>query len=186
MNKTRQQVQAALDRQTRQGPIFGPSAPNRPMAHPGTQAFNAARNPQASGTQSTPSRPSEPPKAPTGKQCTIFIPVKTSTPGNNRKHWAVSGREARAQREATRLMLGAAMAGGMLPPFPVRVIFMRVSNRKLDRHNLPGALKHVIDGVADVYRVDDGDDGWVFEFDQRKPTAKDRCLYGVGIEIREV
>jgi hypothetical protein len=67
------------------------------------------------------------------------------------------------------------------PPFPVKVTFTRCSPRSLDKHNLPGALKHVIDGVADAYGVDDGDDRWQFVFTQRKQS-----MYGVEITIEAV
>jgi len=104
----------------------------------------------------------------------VFVPVRTSTPGNAREHWRVAGKKAKMQRQAAKWTL----QGRKLPPFPVRVKLIRCSSGKLDRHNLPGALKHVIDGVADAYGVDDGDPRWVFEFDQEKSK-----LVGVRVEI---
>jgi hypothetical protein len=44
-----------------------------------------------------------------------------------------------------------------------------------------GAMKHVIDGIADAYGVDDGDDRWEFEFKQRKTKN-----HGVEIEIEAI
>ena len=51
----------------------------------------------------------------------------------------------------------------------------------MDRHNLPGALKHIIDGIADAYGVDDGDERWEFVFGQRKYH-----IHGIEIEIEAI
>ena len=106
---------------------------------------------------------------------TVFLPgVKTTTPGNSRRHWRVEWREGKKARELARLALNP----GLLPPFPVKVTITRHSPGKCDKHNLPGALKHCIDGIADAYGIDDGDDGWDFHFDQVK------CKRGQGgVEI---
>ena len=67
------------------------------------------------------------------------------------------------------------------PPFPVKVTLTRCSPRKLDKWNMGGAMKHIIDGIADAYGVDDGDDRWEFEFKQRKAKT-----HGVEIEIEAI
>jgi hypothetical protein len=109
---------------------------------------------------------------------TVFIPVITTTPGNTRKHWRVEAKEAKAQRTAARHMVAVIKDK---PPFPVRVTFTRCSPRSLDRQNMGGAMKHLIDGVADAYGVDDRDERWQFVFIQRKQS-----LCGVEITIEAV
>jgi len=93
----------------------------------------------------------------------IVLSLHTTTPGNRRQHWAVEAKRAKTERTMARLSAKAAN----LPPFPVRVSLCRVGPRRADRHNLPGMLKHVIDGIADAYGVDDGDERWEFVFSQR-------------------
>ena len=105
----------------------------------------------------------------------LFIPIRTRTPGNSRRHWRKDWTEAKEQRQAARLMV---QAWKDRPPFPVKVMLTRCSPRVMDRHNVPGAMKHIIDGIADAYGVDDGDPRWEFVFHQRKQS-----LYGVEILI---
>lgn len=101
---------------------------------------------------------------------TYEIPVRTSTPGNNRTHWRVAGRIAKEQRRLAG-MVTRGQAG--LPPHPCTVTLTRISAGKCDRHNLLGAMKHVIDGIADAYGIDDGHDGWTFLANQEKgPRGK--------------
>jgi len=107
---------------------------------------------------------------------TVWMPgVKTTTPGNSNAHWRIKWLETKRAREAARL----ALFGRKLPPFPVKVTLIRHSSGKCDKHNLPGAMKAVIDGIADAYGIDDGADGWEFSFDQVK------CKRGMfGVEVR--
>ena len=89
--------------------------------------------------------------------------LHTRTPGNSRRHWRKDAREAKTQRTAVknRLMFSA------LPPFPVEVTLTRCGPRRLDQQNMPGAMKHVIDGIADAYGINDGDPRWKFCYEQR-------------------
>lgn len=89
---------------------------------------------------------------------------RTRTPGNSRRHWRKDAREAKEQRTAVANRLRYVPEG--LPPFPVEVRLVRISARRLDQQNMPGAMKHVIDGVADAYGIDDGDPRWRFVYDQ--------------------
>ena len=108
----------------------------------------------------------------------IFLPVHTKTPGNTRRHWSQESKEARAQRDAACLMVKVQKDK---PQFPVRVTLIRCSPRKMDRHNLPGACKHVVDGIADAYGVDDGDERWEYRFEQRQQST-----YGVEIVLESI
>ena len=105
----------------------------------------------------------------------IFLPLHTHTRGNSRAHWRVEAGRTRTERTAACLAVKCAKDR---PPFPVRVHLTRCGPRNLDRHNLPSALKGVIDGIADAYGVDDGDERWQFVFAQRKQS-----LYGVEIVL---
>lgn len=110
----------------------------------------------------------------------IFIAVRTFTPGNEKnRHWAKTGKSARKEREAAKNVMLANRY--TLPAFPVRVKLTRFGPGRMDRHNLPGAMKHVIDGIADFYGVDDGDPRWQFEFDQDRSK-----FYGVRIEVSAI
>ncbi len=61
---------------------------------------------------------------------------------------------------------------------PAVVTVTRYGPRRMDEHNLPGALKHVIDGIADAFHMNDGDDRWKFECKQEIAPH-----YGVRIFI---
>lgn len=109
---------------------------------------------------------------------TIFLSgLKTTTPGNSRRHWRAEWREGKTAREKTKLAL---LSRKPLPAFPVTVTLTRHSVGTCDRHNLPGAMKHVIDGISDAYGIDDGNDGWEFVFRQVKCK---KGMGGVEIEI---
>ena len=107
----------------------------------------------------------------------IFLPMHVTCKNNQRKHWAVKARETKAERSSTYILVKLMKNR---PPFPVKVTLTRCAPRKLDKWNLGSAFKAVIDGVADAYGVDDGDDRWEFVFKQRKQKE---C--GVEIEIEE-
>ena len=108
----------------------------------------------------------------------LFLPVHTKTPGNTRRHWRIESKEARLQRDAACLLVKCCKDK---PPFPVKVTLTRCSPRSLDRQNMGGAMKHVIDGIADAYGVDDGDEKWEFVFCQKRQS-----LYGVEITIEAI
>lgn len=105
---------------------------------------------------------------------TIELPIPTSTPGNNRRPWFVTRAEAERQRKRAREAVNGLRAK---PVFPVIVTITRLSPRKMDRHNLNGAMKHIIDGIADAYGIDDGDPRWEFRCVQEPARA-------IGMRIR--
>lgn len=108
----------------------------------------------------------------------FFFKLKTSTPGNGRRHWRLDWREAKIQRGTVKRELLAMR--DQLPPFPVKVKITRHAPGELDPQNCPGAAKHVIDGIADAYRVNDRDKRWKFSYAQKKTK---RGVYGVEVEI---
>lgn len=92
--------------------------------------------------------------------------IHTKTPGNSRKHWQHEARRAKRERGMvkTRLMLYSA-----LPALPIHCTITRHSMGRIDKWNLGGTFKHIIDGIADAYRVDDRrDDLYDFQFEQAK------------------
>ena len=62
---------------------------------------------------------------------------------------------------------------------PIRVVLTRLGGHKLDKGNLPAALKAVEDAVALILGADDGDDRWLVEFAQEPGKTG----HGVRIEL---
>ena len=104
----------------------------------------------------------------------LTLPLHIKTHDNRRGHWAVKARIIKAERDAACLIVKCQKSK---PAFPVKVTLTRCAPRPVDKWNLGSAFKAVIDGIADAYGVDDGDDGWRFEFEQRKTKTH-------GVEIR--
>lgn len=119
----------------------------------------------------------------------VFVPVRTSTPGNSRRHWRADWREAKVQREAARLCTLAALAAlpaadrvALLGAKSVAVRVTRFSGRRLDPQNVLGAVKHVLDGVLnDGIGRDDGSDWYEWEM-----PSQSRGAPGVRIELEAV
>ncbi len=84
----------------------------------------------------------------------ITLPIRTVSEANTRQGASSEMRRKKAQRSAARDRLRALAAS--LPALPATVTLVRIGRRLLDDDNLSGAMKHVRDGVADAYRVDDG------------------------------
>ena len=110
--------------------------------------------------------------------CLVFIPIHTRTKDNQRGHWSKRAKVSKIEREAS---FWAVKGSRTRPNFPVKVTITRCGPRRLDRQNLGSALKAVIDGIADAYGVDDGDDRWQWVLQQRQQS-----LYGVEILIEEI
>lgn len=107
----------------------------------------------------------------------IFLPLHLKTKDNQRGHWSKRASSSKVERRAAWLMVKASNP----PPFPVRVTIIRCGPRKLDVTNLGSACKAVVDGIADAYGVDDGDERWRWVFAQRKQS-----LYGVEIVLESI
>lgn len=105
----------------------------------------------------------------------IDVPVRTRTPGNTRRAWQMDWREAKRQREtaasAAKLALAKLSEAEKLAFFAAPAVVVQVTrfgSRRLDPQNVFGAVKHVIDGVADALGVDDGNE-W---YDWRLPKQE--------------
>lgn len=105
----------------------------------------------------------------------IFLPLHTRTKDNQRGHWSKRAKATKIERDAA---YWAVKSIGDRPSFPVKVTITRYGPRKLDVSNLGSAFKAIIDGIADAYGVNDGDERWLFIFRQKKHS-----LYGVEITL---
>ncbi len=121
----------------------------------------------------------------------IFLRMKVSTQGNNLRHWRVMGAEAKKQRNTTLAIVAVARKalwpdGSRCAPADfgngLTVKLTRYAPGTLDSFgNLHSAFKHVVDGIADAYGVNDKDPRWMFETPVQVKTKKGQ--YGVRIEI---
>lgn len=96
----------------------------------------------------------------------IFVPHHTVSESNVRQFWAKKSKRAKSQRGAAWMMMRSARPRPAA--LPVSVTLCRVAPRALDDDNLRGALKHVRDGIADYYEVDDRDPRIVWGYAQRQ------------------
>lgn len=94
---------------------------------------------------------------------------------NRRGHWAKHHKRHQEQRSLAAYML---QQHRPLPKLPVIVRMTRYGPKKLDDDNLASAMKHIRDGIADTFEVDDADDGYHWEY--RQETNKE---YKVKVEI---
>ncbi len=105
----------------------------------------------------------------------VRLPLKTRNPdqssgfGMTRGAAMAKASRRKRERETARLMVIARRGAVDFPGEPYLVTLTRVSAGRLDRYNLGGTLKSVIDGVADALGIDDREeDRLLFELRQRK------------------
>lgn len=117
----------------------------------------------------------------------VFVPIRTSTPGNGLKHWRLQGPINKKQREAVRLALAI---HAWTPAVPVqfgeglRIQYTRYSPSEVDRFgNLPSCFKHCHDTVCAFYGVDDRDKRWDIPEPIQVKTSSG--CFGVRILISE-
>lgn len=111
------------------------------------------------------------------REFNICLPFRTVTESNANGHWRTKARRARAQRGGTKLVVAANLGGRNLWP-PIVVTFTRISPGTLDDDNLSSSMKHVRDGIADAFGIDDRDPRVSWKYEQRKESS-----YGVEIRI---
>lgn len=109
---------------------------------------------------------------------TIIVPIRTVSEANAHTHWRARQKRAKEQRALARVAVICCNTATLLR-LPARITLTRLAPRTLDSDNLQGALKHIRDGVADAFGVDDGDERYDWRYAQEK--AKE---YGVRIEIQ--
>lgn len=116
--------------------------------------------------------------------------MRLNTTSNTGGHWRTKAVEANRQRSVAFASIRAWIH--LAPKFPCRVTIVRIGKRKMDDDNLASSAKHVRDGVADAYGVDDGDERWEWRYRQESwkggeyGSWKAGPVYGVRIEIEEV
>lgn len=116
----------------------------------------------------------------------IAIPgLRVKTIGNTRVHWRVEAKEAREQRALTIMhcrMIGNNVRDQLRAAKSLKVKFVRIGGRKLDKTNCVGAFKHVQDSLCEWIGVDDSSD-W---YDWQWPTQESGDGYSVRIELEAV
>jgi hypothetical protein len=107
----------------------------------------------------------------------VQFDMRTGRGQNNREHWAAAAKRARTERLTAAWQLKAGKVEMPLPPFAVRLTRIAPSDG-LDDDNLRGALKHVRDGVADHFDIDDKRSDLL-----RYEYAQERGKWAVRIEV---
>lgn len=94
------------------------------------------------------------------------IQTRTAPGQNAREHWRAARKRIKAEKWATHI----ALVGKERPALPCTFLLRRVApSVGLDAHdNLPGALKHVVDQVAEWMKVDDADPRIWWRYDQKR------------------
>jgi len=111
------------------------------------------------------------------------IPLVTSSEINGRD-WEARSRRSNAAWKAVSQALGphlrdlAPIAESYHSGETITIRLTRIGGRKLDRSNLPTALKATEDAVAFLIGADDGDPRWQAEWDQEPGGPM-----GVRIEV---
>lgn len=103
------------------------------------------------------------------------LPLRLQSLANIRKHWTGRARLAKDQR-ALALMATRGRITCLTPTGRVRIT--RIGPRTLDTDNLAISAKHVRDGIADAFGLDDADPRFAWEYAQER-----RKTYGVRVEV---
>lgn len=152
---------------------------------PGAQITQACREatqtPTAKGAEPAPSLVS-PGVAIVHGKLVAMIPVKTASEVNGRDWRKRSRRSGEAWKAVSRTLgphldLLSPMALAYHDQKALRVLFVRLGCRKMDRSNLPSAMKGCEDAIAFLLGADDGDARWHSSFEQ------DQEHEGVGVKI---
>ena len=111
--------------------------------------------------------------------CDVTIPIRVRNRLNQHVSGWTKGRERKGQREAVTLFLRTNIRDRSELKLPLRVTMTKISptGRPLDSDGLQSALKSVRDSVAAVVGIDDGKDGWDWQYRQ------DRGEHGVRVVI---
>ena len=106
------------------------------------------------------------------------LPLKLVSGMNVREHWGARKRRAEEHRGVTKLRLQAAVK-----PYATMcavITITRIAPRPLDSDNLAASAKHVRDGIADAYGLDDRNPRLAWNYAQERGRPK---YYGVRIRI---
>jgi hypothetical protein len=109
--------------------------------------------------------------------CAVTIPVRLVSESNAHEHWRSRQKRAKSQRATV-----AAVARSVLarPALPCVIRITRIAPKALDRNNLDGSAKHVVDGLADWLGIDDRDPRVAYVCEQERGAKGD---YAVRVEV---
>lgn len=114
----------------------------------------------------------------------FYAPVRIESEMNRREHWAARRRRFADQERAVSYSwpkpryrdYGAADGNAK-----VLVTLTRIAPRPLDQDNLVGGFKAVVDEIARVIGIDDGDKRMTYRYEQGKGKPKE---YAIRVEIK--
>lgn len=99
---------------------------------------------------------------------------------NDREHWAVKARKAKAWRSCAHLhaitTLGAPLCARSRPRSFVEVTFPVKQNRRRDPHNAIATVKPIIDGLVDAGVWPDDTDEYVIVLDPKFDKRDDNLV----------
>ncbi len=111
----------------------------------------------------------------------LFLSMRTVTESNTGGYWLKKSKRAESQRTVVCMaMLGMIRRDRLA--LPMRIQFTRYGPKTLDSDNIFSAFKHVRDGVADAFGVDDKSD--LYEWPA--PLQVKSKHYGIRIELEAV
>lgn len=101
----------------------------------------------------------------------LTLQLRIDSVANKREHWGARARRAKTHRQTA--FYG--MSQHRRPELPVTIKLTRIAPRALDGDNLQSSFKAVRDGIADWMKVDDGNAGitWLYEQERGKPREYD-------------
>ncbi len=108
---------------------------------------------------------------PSGWSVTLKVPVKVYSTANAREHWAVKHRRGKEQKTAVQevwgnspLAIQATRSSTCLP----LVVTLTNLGKPMDGHdNLPNSFKAIVDQVAALLGIDDGDERIEWRYEQK-------------------
>jgi len=107
------------------------------------------------------------------------LPIRTKTENNNDEHWRIRWQRAKQQRQTVHQYLTLLARQGYRIELPVTVTLVRIAPRLLDHiDNLSSSSKHIRDGIADFFEVDDRSSQYTWVYEQAKGKPK---YYGIRI-----
>ncbi len=108
----------------------------------------------------------------------VTLPIRTVSEANMREHWGKKYARKRSQQRTVALFLGNKTP----PPPPLEITLTRIAQKKLDSDNLAGSFKHVQDGIAAWFGIDDGDNRLHWHYRQRPCKPRE---YAVEVHIEQ-
>ena len=109
------------------------------------------------------------------------LPLRTQTENNNNEHWRKRWQRAKLQRTTVCQYLWMLYRAGYRIQLPALVTLIRVAPRQLDHiDNLSSAGKHIRDGIADFFCLDDRTDQLAWHYAQMRGKPN---YYGIRIVL---